>query len=156
MKELKVKDIMEKDIKTIGPDESVKILADMFIKEKVGGVPVVSDKGELLGIVTEADLIVQDARIHFPTYIHLLDSFIYLPSSVERFDREFKKALGATVKDIMTTEVITATDDKTVEDVATLMMDKSISRVPIVSKAGKLIGIVTKRDIVRVISKIST
>lgn len=156
MKELKVKDIMEKNIKTIGPEESVKTLADLFIKEKVGGLPVVNDKGDLIGIVTEADLIVQDARIHFPTYIHLLDSFIYLPSSVDRFDREFKKALGATVKDIMTSEVITATEDKTVEDVATVMMDKNISRVPIVNKKGKLQGIVTKRDIVRVISKISS
>lgn len=156
MKELKVKEIMEKDIKTIGPDESVKTLADRFIKEKIGGLPVVDDKGDMVGIVTEADLIVQDARIHFPTYIHLLDGFIYLPSSVTRFDREFKKALGATVKDIMTMEVITATEDQTVEDAATLMMDKGISRVPIVNKSGKLLGIVTKRDIVRVISKISS
>ncbi len=155
MKELKVKDVMSKKVQTIDQDKSVKDLADRFLKDKVGGFPVIDEEGELVGIVTEADLIIQDARIHFPTYIHLLDGFIYLPQSVARFDREFKKALGATVGDIMTRELITIEENKTVEDAATLMMDKSISRIP-VTKKGKLVGIITKRDVIRVISKVTS
>ena len=154
MKELKVKDVMSKKVQTIDQDESVKNLADRFLKDEVGGFPVVDDKGAPVGIVTEADLIIQDARIHFPTYIHLLDGFIYLPKSVARFDRELKKALGATVEDIMTHELITIEENKTVEDAATLMMDKNISRIPVMKK-GKLVGIITKRDVIQAISKVT-
>jgi CBS domain-containing protein len=73
-----------------------------------------------------------------------------VPGSLQRFEHEFRKAIGATVGDVMTEEVITTDEDATIEDVATVMVDQDVSRLPVVAD-GKLIGIVTKGDLVRAI-----
>jgi CBS domain-containing protein len=147
------KDMMTKNVVTVGPEMSVKDLAGLMAEKDIGGAPVVDAAGKLVGIVTESDLIVQDARLQYPTYIHLLDGFIYWPSGAAKFNEEFKKALGATVGEIMTTDVVTAGADSTIEDLATLMIDKSIGRIPVVDSGGKVLGIVTKHDVVTAIGK---
>lgn len=147
------KDIMTKDTITVKTDMAVKDLADLLAEKNIGGAPVIDDSGRVVGMVSESDLVVRDARIHYPTYIHLLDGFIYWPSSVAKFNEEFKKALGSTVGDIMSDEVATAGPDATLEDLATLVVDNDIDRLPIVDADGKPIGIVTKHDIVTAISK---
>ncbi len=112
---------------------------------------MVNKKGKVIGIVTDTDLIMQDAKIHFPTYLHLLDGFIYL-GSIKKFEKNLKKAIGAKVKDVMSKEIISVTKDQSIEDVATLLVDKQIDRVPVM-EGDRLLGIITKADIVRSISK---
>lgn len=153
MKNITAKDIMTRDVVTASVEMPVKDLADLLTKKNVSGAPVVDAAGKVVGMVSESDLIMVDARIHYPTYIHLLDGFIYWPASVARFNEEFKKALGSTVGDIMTDAVATAGEDATLEDLATLMTDNDVSRLPIVGPDHKLIGLVTKHDLVKAISK---
>ena len=155
MKNIFAKDIMTKEAVTVTKDMVVKDLADLLAEKNIGGAPVVDGSGRVVGIVSESDLVVRDARIHYPTYIHLLDGFIYWPSSVAKFNEEFKKALGSTVGDIMSEDVATAGPDATLEDLATLVVDSDVDRLPIVDADGKLIGIVTKHDIVTAISRSS-
>jgi CBS domain-containing protein len=147
------KDMMTKDVITVRPEMSIKDLAGLMAKKDIGGAPVVDAAGRLVGIVTESDLIIQDAHLQYPTYIHLLDGFIYWPKSAAKFNEEFKKALGATVADIMTVDVATAGENSTVEDMATMMVEKDIGRIPIIDNGGKVIGIVTKHDVVTAIGK---
>lgn len=153
MKNIFAKDIMTKNPVTVTGDMAVKDLAELLAAKNIGGAPVVDDAGRVIGIVSESDLVVRDARIHYPTYIHLLDGFIYWPASVAKFNDEFKKALGSTVGDIMSDEVATAGPGATLEDLATLVVDNAIDRLPIVDADGKPIGIVTKHDIVTAISR---
>lgn len=153
MNSVLAKDIMTKNVVTVTADMAVKDLADLLADKNISAAPVVDSDGKVVGMVSESDLILSDARIHYPTYIHLLDGFIYWPSSAAKFNEEFKKALGSTVGDIMTYEVETAGGDATVEDLATLMTDKEVGRVPIVGADGRLEGIVTKHDLVKAISK---
>ncbi len=75
MVEIKVKEIMSSKVITIPKDLPVREVARMFIKKKIGGAPVVDEKGKVVGMITENDLIMQDIKIHFPTYIHLLMAF---------------------------------------------------------------------------------
>lgn len=147
------KEIMTKNVITVKPEMAVKDLAGLMAEKDIGGAPVVDADGKIVGIVTESDLIMQDARLQYPTYIHLLDGFIYWPSSAAKFNEEFKKALGATVGDIMTVDIATAGEDSTVEDLATLMIEKEIGRIPIIDSEGKVTGIVTKHDVVTAIGK---
>jgi CBS domain-containing protein len=149
------KEMMTKNVLTVGPDMSVKDLASLMAEKDIGGAPVVDTGGKLVGIVTESDLIVQDARLQYPTYFHLLDGFIYWPSSAAKFNEEFKKALGASVGEIMTTEVVTAGEESSIEDLATLMIDKGIGRIPVIDGHGRVTGIVTKHDVVTAIGKSS-
>lgn len=146
---MKVRDAMTKDVITVTPDTPVKEIAEILLKEKIGGVPVV-DGDRLVGIVTEEDLIMKNVKLRFPTYIQLLDAVIYL-ESLKKYEEELRKAVGALAKDVMTENPYTISPDAELEDAATLMVEKGISRLPVVENE-KLVGIITRRDILKAIS----
>jgi CBS domain-containing protein len=148
---LTVRDIMQPNVITIGPDATVRELADLLAQHKISGVPVVDAGGLLIGMVSEADLIVQDADLHFPHYIQFLDSIIYL-QSIHKFEERYKKAFGARVADVMSTDVETIGPGASVYDAATLMADHKVNRLPVIEN-GRLVGIVTRGDIVRAIAE---
>ena len=145
------RDIMTPDPVTVSPDMSVTDAAHLMSERRIGALPVVDDAGALVGLVTEGDLIMQDVKVHFPTYLHLLGGFVFYPGSTERFESDLKKAVGATVADVMTTEPMTVTADATAEDVATLMVERDVSRLPVLDD-DRLVGIVSKSDIVRMLA----
>ena len=144
-------DIMTSDLVTVATGMSVTDAAHLMAERRIGALPVVDDGGDLIGLVTEGDLIMQDAKVHFPTYLHLLGGYIFYPGSTERFESDLKKAVGATVGDVMTAEPLTVDASATVEDVATLMAERDVSRLPVL-RDGKLVGIVSKGDIVRMLA----
>ena len=145
------RDIMTADPITATPEMSVTDAAHIMAEKRVGALPVLDANGGLAGLVSEGDLIMQDAKVHFPTYLHLLGGFIFYPGSTERFESDLKKAVGATVADVMTTEPVTVSPDATVEDVATLLVERDVSRLPVMD-GDKLVGIISKSDIVRAIA----
>jgi len=142
-----VKDIMSADPLTIGPEASVTEAAMVMVENKVGALPVMEDD-RLIGIVTEGDLIMQDVKLEYPTYLHLLDGFIMYPGATARFESELKKAVAADVRTVMTESPVTVQLDATLEDAATLLVAKDVSRLPVLD-GDKLVGIVSKSDIVR-------
>ena len=143
--EPRVADIMERAVVTIGPKATVKELAVLLRDKDVRGLPVVDD-GRLVGVVTEGDIVAQDADLHFPHYIQFLDSFIYLEST-KKFEERLKKAVGTTVGDIMTDEVFSVAPQDPMSAAATLMRDHKINLVPVVD-GYKLVGIVTRHDVI--------
>ena len=151
MDQLTVREIMTTAVITVKPETTVRELADILAKNKISGVPVADDKGRVLGMVSEADIILQDADLHFPYYIQFLESVIYL-QSVHKFEERFRKQIGSKVSEIMTEEVVSVTPEQTVREVATLMADRNVNRLPVTEK-GRLVGIVTRGDIVRAIAQ---
>jgi CBS domain-containing protein len=131
----------------VGPELTVTEAAHLMTERHVGALPVVQG-GKMVGLVTEGDLIMQDARVHFPTYLSLLGGYVFAPGANERFESSLRKAVAATVADVMTREPITITADASVTDVATLMVERDIARVPVMD-GDTVVGIVTKSDIVR-------
>lgn len=146
---------MQTEVITVSPETTVRELADLLASNKISGVPVVDDKGLVVGMVSEADIIVQDAELHFPYYIQFLDSVIYL-QSFHKFEERFRKAFATRVKEIMSREVVAVSPEASVRDVATLMTDRKVNRLP-VTESGKggdrLVGIVTRADVVRAIAE---
>jgi len=147
-----VKDIMTTEIITFKPDMPVKEAAKELSEANIDGAPVLDDEGRIIGIVVESDLIMREVRLHFPTYVQLLDGYIYLPGSMSRFEKEFKKAVGAKVADVMSTDVVTIDVGATVEDAATMLVDKDINMLPVMAE-GELVGVVSKRDLVKAIGR---
>lgn len=145
------KDIMTPDPVTVTPDTSVTDAAHLMVQKRIGSLPVLDADGKLVGLVTEGDLIMQDAKVHFPTYLHLLGGFVFYPGSTERFEADLRKAVGATVGDVMTADPVTVSPTASVPDVATLLVEREVSRIPVMDN-GTLIGIVSKSDIVRAIA----
>ncbi len=143
-----VRDIMVKEVITVKKDASVEELSELLVKNKISGVPVVDDKGKLVGIATEGDLIIKDSDLHFPRYFKLLDSIIYL-ESLNKFKKNLKKFLGTKVEDVMTAQVRTVKEETPVSDAANMMIKYNINRVPVLDSKDELTGIVTRADIVR-------
>ncbi|MCL4499619.1 MAG: CBS domain-containing protein [Chloroflexi bacterium] len=152
IEEVKARDIMTANPVVVKKEMSVKEAAQLFTEKGIGGAPVVDDDGKLIGMVSDSDLIMRDVKLRYPTVIHVLDSFIYLPNPAQRYNEELKKAVGARVADVMTERTFAVDPDATVEDVATLMVDHDVHRVPVVEN-GKPMGVITKADIVRTISR---
>jgi CBS domain-containing protein len=148
--ELKVRDIMQTQVVTVGPGTTVRELADVLAKHKISGVPVVDDQRRVLGMVSEADIILQDADLHFPYYVQFLDSVIYL-QSLGKFEERFRRAFGSKVAQVMSEDVIAISSQASVRDAATLMADHKVNRLPVVD-GGTLVGIVTRGDIVQAIA----
>lgn len=147
MTDLIARDIMTPDPVTVSPDMPVTEAAKLMVDHGFGALPVISGD-KLVGIVTEGDLIMQDVKVEFPTYLHLLDGFIMYPGATARFESELKKAVGATVRDVMSMEPVTVQVTSAVNDVATLMVEQDVSRVPVMD-GERLVGIISKSDIVR-------
>lgn len=147
MTELVARDIMTKDPLTVGPEVSVTDAAHLMSERRIGALPVI-EGGRLVGLVTEGDLIMQDVKVHFPTYLSLLGGYIFAPGAADRFESALRKAVGATVRDVMTVDPITVTPDALVTDVATLIVERDVARVPVV-EGSAVVGIVSKSDIVR-------
>lgn len=148
---LKAKDIMMRDIITVGPETTIEGLARTLIEHKISGVPVVDEDGNLFGIVTENDLISQNKRFHIPTVVRLFDAFIMLESP-GRLEKEIKKMAAVTVDDICTKDVITVNEDTTIEDIATIMAEKRVHLIPVVD-GRKILGIIGKMDMIKVMMK---
>jgi CBS domain-containing protein len=145
----RVADIMEREVVTIAPDASVHDLVLLLRERDLGGVPVVDGERRLVGIVTESDLVVEDADVRLPHYFELFGNLVYLGGQ-KKFEERLKKMVGNAVADVMTTEVFTVAPDDPAERAANIMVDKKVNRVPVVD-GDRLVGIVARHDIIRML-----
>jgi len=143
-------DIMTKNVVSVTRDTSIKDLAGILINNNISGVPVLDQDSSLCGIVTESDLIFQNKRLQPPPFITILDSFLFLDNP-DRMEQELKKIAGATVRDIYTEEIVSIGTDTPLDEIATIMTEKKIHTLPVLSKDGEMVGIVGKKDIIRTI-----
>lgn len=145
------KDIMTKKVITVKPHTKVEEIAKILSENNISGVPVVNEDNEVVGIVSEGDLIYQDKKLHMPSFIQILGGIIFL-ESMKAFEKELKKIIGYKAEDIMEKDVITVAEDTPVDEIATIMIEKRVNRVPVVHN-GKIAGIVARADIVRTLVK---
>lgn len=141
------KDIMTKTVLTVTLDTPVIKLAELLTTNNINGAPVVDESGNVLGVVTENDLIYQKKKVHIPTMLSILDSFIYLESP-EKMRQEMQKITGTTVKDIYSQSVITVNEDTPLDEIATVMAEKNIHTIPVL-RGDTLVGVIGKRDIIK-------
>ena len=111
----------------------------------MGVIPIINEKDELAGIVTDADLLYKKVKPHVPHYVNLLGASIYY-NGISEYDKGFKKLMACTAKDMMTKDVIIAAPDAEVEQIACVMVAEHLKVIPIV-KEKHIVGIVTRGNI---------
>lgn len=131
LKRVKVKNIMTRSVVTMREDETLSGLADLLIRTKISGVPVLNGVGEMTGIITITDLLNLMGKIK--------------DGSFARHDQSLNKDLS--VKAVMTKNVSTITEEDTLLDAVNIMCAKKIHTLPVVSE-GMLVGVVGRRDII--------
>lgn len=140
-------DIMEKKVITAAPDTSIFTLVDTFVEDNVNAIPVVNEDNEILGIITDADVLYKEVKPNVPQYINLLGANIYY-GNLKKYEQGFKKLFACTAKELMTKKVIMAGPDATIEDLASVMVAEHLKAIPIV-KDKKLLGLVERKNILR-------
>jgi len=138
-----VQDVMTTDVVAVRPDASFKDVATMLGRHRVSAFPVVDDEGKVIGVVSEADLLPKEALV----------AGSGLPPgrlSVTLHHREFSKAGGITVNDVMTRPAVTVTAGEPVTSAARLMYSCKVKRLPVVDSGGRLVGIVSRADVLSV------
>ncbi len=144
---VKASEIMKEKVISVPPDMPVDELGRFFIEHDISGVPVISSEGELVGIVTEYDLISQSKKFHLPSLLRLFDAIIPLEGA-NAIEKEIKKMSASQVSDICTRDVITIVENTPIDEIATIMSEKHITLLPVL-REGRITGVVGKREVIR-------
>lgn len=142
MKTLRVEDVMTRTVVMVREDTPFKELVRRMIEHRVSGVPVLNDEDRLVGIVTEADLLtIEEGKVEPKRRRSFLEWFIQPARIAELADKDVR------AEDIMTPSVVTAGPEMKVPEAAKLMLDAQVKRLPVVDDEGKVLGIVSRRDL---------
>ncbi len=148
---LTAQNIMTSEVITVKENATVRELAALLLTSNISGAPVVDDAGKVIGVVTESDLIFQNKKVHLPTAFAILDAFVFLERP-EKMELELKKIAGSKVGDICSRKLISVGPETELEELATLMAEKKIHTLPVMSE-GRLVGVIGKSDIIRTIAQ---
>jgi CBS domain-containing protein len=160
--DVSIESIMRKKVPVVDPDATVGTVASMLTRSEVPGVLVVED-GELLGIITESDIVMRKADVDFPETVSFLGGYfragrLQLPWNREDhddasdFDHEMRRVLATTARDLMSSPVINIDRDANIHDLATIMIEHNVNPVPVVTSDNKIVGIVSRKDLVKLIA----
>jgi CBS-domain-containing membrane protein len=138
-----VRDVMTTDVVTVGPDATCDEVVHRLLARGVSGLPVTDSDNTLLGIVTETDLVIHDAYgpLRRRPAVRVADD-------LQGRDRTWvRKASGTTARKLMTPFVMTASPDDELRVTARRMLESGYRRLPVVASDGRLVGIVSRRDL---------
>ncbi len=142
---MKVRDLMTGSVMTVRPEMSLKDAAAILAEHRIGGLPVVDDEGSVLGVVTDADIVLKEGAQPPPRGLRRL---LRLGST----DTLSTKVEARTVGQAMSSPATVVEDWWSVASAAERMMEQGLNRLPVI-KNGKLIGIITRHDLVRAFAR---
>ena len=148
MKNKTAKDIMTSDVIVANQNDSIASVAKLLIKEKIGGLPVVNEENKVVGIISETDILKKEKYIEAPRVVNFLQGLIFL-DDVKNIEEDMKKIAAYKVEDLMSKDIIKVHEDDKFDDIANIMIKKSINRVPVVDSNNILKGIICRYDIIR-------
>jgi CBS domain-containing protein len=142
-------DVMTSNVISVGPDAVASEIAEIMLANGISGVPVLGERGELVGIISEGDLMRTAERAMAPRR----SWWLALLAGKEAFESDCHWARSRRAADVMTHNVITASPDTPVSQIARLLERHSIKRVPIVSDR-RVVGVVSRADLVKAVANI--
>ena len=148
-----VREVMTADPVTVTQETGVEELTRLLGENDLPGVPVVNEAGHCIGMVTESDLVITDddgEDLHIPHYIELFGGLIPL-EPLRDFESRLRKAAAATVRDLMTSPAVTVEADDPIRKAARMIAESEHNRLP-VEDEGRLVGIITRADVLRALA----
>lgn len=152
--DLTVKDVMRREVPLAGPSATVAELARLMVDHRVPGVPII-DGGELVGIVTEGDLIQREADVDIPAVATLFDAILFSDAG-EPFAEELRHVVAMTAGELMSAPVISIRDIATISELATLMMQQRVNPVPVVDDSRRIVGLATRTGLIEMIARLES
>ncbi|HLM45996.1 MAG TPA: CBS domain-containing protein [Myxococcaceae bacterium] len=130
-----VEEVMAREVIAVRPDTSLQLAAEQLLEHGISGMPVIDEEGQLVGMLSKTDVVrhqLEDGEAtveNLPSGQHLLE--------------------GTTVEDVMTPQVLAVWEGASLMDAAKIMVNAGVHRVPVVSRSGFLVGLISNTDIVR-------
>jgi CBS-domain-containing membrane protein len=144
MNRWRVSDVMTTLVISVRPDTGYQRVADLLVRHAISALPVVDEQGVVLGVVSEADLL---PKLNYP------DRVPVHPLVSRRRRAANRRALGDTAGELMTSPAETIPSSATLAQAARRMEAARVRRLPVVDDAGRLVGIVSRRDLVRLYAR---
>ena len=145
---MQARDVMISPVITIRKNATVREVARILLEKRISAVPVVDNIGKLVGMITEGDLMRRaEAGTERPYswWVHFLAGDATVAA-------DYVKSHAARVEDVMTSDVVTATPEMPLHEIASLFEEHRIKRVPIVNEDGNLVGIVSRANLIQVVA----
>jgi CBS-domain-containing membrane protein len=140
-----VRDVMTSTVVTVNRNADLHEAARLLSENKISGMPVVDDNNRVIGVISEADILILAGMKKEHTFKDILRNILGEPVPAKKG--------GNKVEDVMGFPPITSKADDDIGEVAKILDDRRIKRLPVVDDEGKLIGIISRADIVRAIGK---
>jgi CBS domain-containing protein len=140
--------VMTKSVVSVLPETSVRDISSLMVEKRVSGLPVVAANGQVIGIVSQSDLLHRRELQTETKQKWWLKVF----SDPDRIAREFSKAHGLRAQDVMSRHVISVDETTDLADVAAILDRNRIKRVPVL-RGGKLVGVIARSDLVKALTK---
>ena len=144
---MQAKDVMTRDVTTVAPEATVQEIAKLLLERRISAVPVVNAENELLGVVSEGDLI----RRPESGTTRPASWWLSLLTTPEDSALDYVKTHGGHARDVMTQKLITVDEETPLWEVARTLEKHHVKRVPVL-KDGKLVGIVSRADLLRALA----
>jgi CBS-domain-containing membrane protein len=145
-----VHEIMTSPVITVAPDTPLKAVAELLVNNRISAVPVVDEAGKVVGMICEGDLMHREETHPEQRHSWWLELF----TSEDALAHEYVKSHGRKARDVMSRHVLSVDPSSTLGDVATLLDKGGIKRVPVLD-GGKLVGIVSRADLVRALVRMA-
>jgi CBS domain-containing protein len=147
-------DVMIKNVVTVGPETPTRTVAKLLLEKGFSAVPVIADNGAVIGMVSEGDLIASEIGSRAPGRGWWLELLAEGEDLATEFV-DYLKAVDRPAREVMTAPVVTVAEDTPVEAIAQTLQAHNIKRVPVL-REGRVVGIVTRADLVRALAKLHT
>ncbi len=144
---MQARNVMVTPVVTVKPTATVQEAATQFLERNISGAPVIDDKGKLVGMVSEGDLL---HRVEAGTE-RRRSWWLRAFAEADTLANEYVKSHGRKVADVMTRTVITATPETPLHEIATVLEKNAIKRVPILEN-GQLVGIVSRANLLQAVA----
>jgi CBS domain-containing protein len=144
---MKVREIMTRPVVTVREETPLGEAAGLMLEHRIGGVPVVGARGEVVGFITESDFAAKEECVPF--------SLFRAPQLFGRWmgkgdaEKLYAEARSLPAREVMTRGAVTAREDDAVEDVLELMLRHDFNRIPVVDAGGAPVGIVARHDLLK-------
>lgn len=148
-----VKDLMTTSVITIRPDTTLEKVSEVLHEYHFTGIPVVDNHNVLMGTIMERDFITESSKLYLPTYIKLLKDVNFYSGDRHNIPKEVEQIMHATAKDVMSSAIVYAYPETTLEELAELFASKRVNPIPVVDSHFKIVGIISRSDLIKLFSK---
>lgn len=145
---MKARDLMTSPVICVGLSATARDVAKLIVEKRISAVPVLDAAGKLVGIVTEGDLlrrVESGTENRYSWWVHML-------AGNHAVAADYVKSHSIKVSDIMTRDVVTASPETSIYEIAGLIEEKHVKRIPIVDADGATVGIISRSNIVQLVA----